>query len=68
MNRHPLDSLSLGFGTAFLVVAAGWLATRWLTVHLPSPGWLAASGLILLGILGLVTTLLPRRGGGRPSP
>jgi hypothetical protein len=63
MNRHAWDTLSLVFGVTFLVVAAAWMVTRLAAVQLPSAGWIAASGLVLLGIVGLISTLLPRHGG-----
>jgi hypothetical protein len=62
MNRHARDTVSLIFGFAFVLVAAVWLLTRLVAVQLPSAGWIAASGLVLLGILGLLSTVLPRRG------
>ena len=62
MNRHAWDTLSLVFGVTFLLVAAAWMVTRLAAVQLPSAGWIAASGLVLLGIVGLISTLLPRRG------
>jgi thiol:disulfide interchange protein len=62
MNRHELDVFSLVCGSVFLAVVAGWLLTRWITLDLPSPGWLVASALVLLGILGLLTTSLHRHG------
>jgi hypothetical protein len=62
MNRHALDALSLVFGSVFLAVVAAWLVTRWVEIDLPSAGWLAASALVLLGVLGLVTTGTRRHG------
>lgn len=62
MNRHALDTLSLIFGVAFLAAVTAWLANQWLTVELPSVGWLVACGLILFGGLGLISTVLQRRG------
>jgi hypothetical protein len=62
MNRHASDTVSLIFGIAFLAVAAAWLLTRWMEVQLPSVGWVVACGLVLLGVLGLISSALLRRG------
>jgi uncharacterized membrane protein len=64
MNRHALDVVSLVFGSVFLAAVAAWLLTRWVTVDLPSAGWLVASALVLLGVLGLITTGRRRQGAG----
>lgn len=61
MNRHASDTVSLIFGVTFLVAAAAWLLTRWVAVQLPSAGWIVASGLVLLGVLGLISAALRRR-------
>jgi hypothetical protein len=63
MSRHVSDGVSLIFGIAFLAVAAGWTLNRWLDVTMPSAGWIVASALVLFGVLGLVTTVIRRRGG-----
>ena len=62
MNKHATDAVSLGFGSVFLAAVAGWLVTSWFAVDPPSVGWLVAGGLVLLGVFGLVATILQRRG------
>jgi hypothetical protein len=67
MKRHATDAISLGFGTTFLALTAAWLLTRWIAVDLPSPGWLVAVGLVVVGAVGLVTGVVRGRG-DRPKP
>lgn len=59
MNKHDTDVLSLTFGSVFLAVVVWWLVARWVSVDLPTGGWLVAGGLILLGLLGLYATVRP---------
>jgi hypothetical protein len=61
MNRHAADPVSLIFGVAFLVAAVAWLLTRLVAVQLPPAGWIVASGLVLMGVLGLISTGFQRR-------
>jgi hypothetical protein len=63
MNRHVSDIVSLIFGIVFVGLAAGWMLNQWLDVTMPSAGWVAASALVLFGALGLITTVVQRRGG-----
>lgn len=63
MNRHVSDIVSLIFGIVFVGLAAGWMVNQWLALTLPSAGWIAASCLVLFGALGLITTVVHRRGG-----
>jgi hypothetical protein len=60
MKKHDLDAVSFAFGAVFLSLVAVWLVARLIDVELPSAGWLFASALIFLGIVGVVLTLLPR--------
>jgi O-antigen/teichoic acid export membrane protein len=62
MNKHAWDTLSLIFGVTFLAAVGAWLVSEWLTVDLPPAGWLLAAGLVLFGVLGLISTVLQRRG------
>lgn len=61
MKAHRTDSISLFFGVAFLLISGGYLAALYLNLDLPSMGWFIAAGLILLGIVGAVTALVPSR-------
>lgn len=56
MNRHDTDVVSLTFGSVFLGIVVLWLLARLVTIDLPSFGWFVASGLILLGALGVAAT------------
>jgi hypothetical protein len=53
------------FGIVFVGLAAGWMVDRWLDVTTPAVGWIVASALVLFGVLGLITTVVQRRGGTR---
>lgn len=62
-GRHRTDLISLFFGVLFLAVALWWATSYFLDVtwiidwDLPDLGWFAAGALILLGVLGLLSTL-----------
>ena len=66
-GRHRTDVLSLFFGLIFLALAGAWAATRYLGLdwmfvwRLPDFGWVIAGALVLLGLLGIVASLRPRR-------
>ncbi|HEU4424463.1 MAG TPA: hypothetical protein VFR67_18195 [Pilimelia sp.] len=72
MNKHATDSVSLGFGLAFLAVAVWWQLVASVDVDLPTFGWLIAGGLIVCGLLGVFASVRsPRRGtadGVLPGP
>jgi hypothetical protein len=53
MKPHRTDGVSLSFGLIFLGIVGWWLVEQVTDVHLPALGWLAAGGLILLGVMGL---------------
>jgi hypothetical protein len=53
MKPHRTDGVSLSFGLIFLGIVSWWLVEQVTDVHLPALGWLAAGGLILLGVMGL---------------
>jgi len=61
MNRHDTDVLSLTFGLVFAAVVGGWLLLRWVSVAALHAGWLLASVLIILGVLGILTTVCSSR-------
>jgi hypothetical protein len=57
MNRHRTDAVSLAFGAIFLLVAGWWLISRAVQITLPTVGWIAALGLIVLGAAGVFGTV-----------
>jgi hypothetical protein len=57
MKPHRTDSVSLTFGLIFLGIVIVWLFNIVIDVRLPRPGWIAAGGLILFGLLGLLGAL-----------
>lgn len=57
MNIHRTDNVSLGFGLTFLAIALWWFLAAQLNVVLPTAGWFVAGGLILFGVLGLMSSL-----------
>jgi hypothetical protein len=62
MKQHRADGVSLVFGLIFLVIAAWW-TVGWfvdINIDIPNLGWLAALGLIAIGLVGVVASL---RGG-----
>jgi hypothetical protein len=61
MKRHEIDLVSLLFGLAFAITAAGVLAYELADADI-DPAWVAAVSLIFLGVVALISTLL-----GRPS-
>ncbi|MBV1849709.1 hypothetical protein [Catellatospora tritici] len=61
MKTHRTDSVSLFFGLLFLFVAGAFLARRLIHVDLPPLGWFVAAGLIILGVMGVLGALTPRR-------
>jgi hypothetical protein len=69
MKQHDLDAVSFAFGAVFVSLVVVWLGTRLIDIEFPSAGWLVAGALILLGIVGMVLTVLPHTGrslrGGR---
>jgi hypothetical protein len=67
MKPHRTDSLSLFFGLVFLLISGGYFAKVYLSLTLPDLGWFIAGGLILLGIVGAVTALVPPRRPVEPS-
>lgn len=64
MKRHSTDTVSLVFGLIFLGIVGLWVVGLFVDVDIPHFGWIAALGLIVLGLLGVVASL---RGGGRDT-
>jgi hypothetical protein len=64
MKRHPTDTVSLVFGLIFLGIVGLWVVGLFVDIDIPHLGWIAALGLIVLGLLGVVASL---RGGGRDA-
>jgi len=60
MNRHRTDVVSLAFGAIFLLISGWWLISRAVQISLPTVGWIAALGLIVLGALGVFSTVRSR--------
>ncbi len=57
MNRHDTDPVSLVSGLVFAAFFGWWLLLRWIRVASPGPGWYVAAALLVLGALGILTTL-----------
>ncbi len=57
MNRHDTDPVSLVSGLVFAALVGWWLVLRWMSVASPGPGWYVAVALLVLGALGILTTL-----------
>ena len=64
MRPHRTDGVSLTFGLFFALIALLWAVSQVATVRLPAVGWLAACGLILFGVVGLLGAI---RSGRRPA-
>lgn len=61
MKAHRTDVLSLVFGLLFLAVALGFTATWTFNVRLPDIRWFLAGGGVLVGVIVLVTAMVPDR-------
>jgi hypothetical protein len=61
MNRHDTDAVSLVFGVIFAAFVGWWLLLRWVTVDEPGPGWFLAGALLVLGALGILSTVRSAR-------
>ena len=67
MKHHRTDLIALIFGLAFAMVGAGFLVNE-TTGRDFNAGWAAAIGLITLGLVALVTTLVRRPEDDEASP
>lgn len=61
MNKHDTDAVSLTFGLVFLTLVGWWLLVRWVTVEPPGLGWFAGAAMIVIGVSGLLVTLVSWR-------
>ena len=66
MGRHPTDGFSLVAGVAFLLLGVGWLVRDALDLTLDLR-WVAPSVLLLLGALGLLSSLAALRRSAREA-
>jgi uncharacterized membrane protein HdeD (DUF308 family) len=57
MTKHPTDLLALLFGLAFTIAGVIVVVTQSTNVDV-SPQWGAAVGLIVLGVVALVATVV----------
>lgn len=62
MNKHDTDPVSLAFGLVFLALVGWWLLVRWLAAEPPGFGWFAGAAMIVIGVTGVLATLLSARG------
>jgi hypothetical protein len=53
--------VALTAGCVFLAIVAVWAVAKAVTVDLPSGGWIAAGGLVVIGMVGLAAALRPDR-------
>jgi len=68
MNTHRTDAVSLGFGVTFLGIVLWWFLAAQLNIVMPTAGWFVAGGLILFGVLGLMTSLRRKEVGPADDP
>ena len=57
MRRHPTDLVGLIFGTAFTIAGVGFLVNEVTDTNV-SPAWATGLGLMLLGAVALIATLI----------
>jgi hypothetical protein len=68
MRAHRTDGVSLTFAVVFGAFVAWWGLAQAIDLELPTIGWFAAGGLILVGLLGLMGALRAGRTESRPGP
>jgi hypothetical protein len=68
MKPHRTDGVSLSFGTIFVAIVVWWAVSRVVDLRLPALGWLAAGGLILFGVLGLLNAIRSGRTAQQEPP
>jgi hypothetical protein len=62
MKRHDTDAISLTFGLVFLAFVGWGLLVRWVSAEPPGFGWFAGAALIIVGLCGVLATLISWRG------
>lgn len=68
MKAHRTDGVSLSFGLIFMAVVVWWAVSQVVDLRLPALGWLAAGGLILFGVLGLLSAIRSGRRAEQEAP
>lgn len=61
MKPQRTNMTSLIFGAVFLIIAGVWFVNRYTEFDIPNLGWILAPALIVLGLIGIVTSLTARR-------
>jgi hypothetical protein len=61
MKSHRTDGVSLVFGLLFLSLAGWWWLSQVVHVAATITGWAAATALMILGIIGIVTAITGNR-------
>jgi hypothetical protein len=57
MKPHRTDGVSLSFGLIFLAIVLWWSVAQFVSIQLPALGWLVAGGLIMFGVIGLLSAI-----------
>ena len=66
MKRHPTDLVALLFGLAFCAVGGTFVAHE-LADRSFDPAWVAAIGLVTLGVVALIATVVRPHPAGEPE-
>jgi len=67
MKPHHTDRISLVFGLLFLGAAGLWLLAQFVVLHPAVIAMLVAAGLVMVGVIGLLHTILSDRHRDRPG-
>jgi len=62
MTRHPFRWDALAFGAFFLAITGNWIAWKQDALSLEQMSVAAPVALIVIGAIGIVATVLPRKG------
>jgi len=62
MTRHPFRWDALAFGAFFLAITGNWIAWKQDVLTLDELSVAAPVALIAIGAIGIVATILPRKG------
>jgi hypothetical protein len=65
MSPHRTDRVAFGFGVLFIALGLWYPVARLFPPHLVSTDWLAAIGLVALGLSGIVAALVTNRRAAR---